>query len=253
MGFGRILGIPLSIHVSWFPILGLVVWLTASEFEGAFPGMGTPTRLAMAAVTGVAFFACLLAHEVAHALVARRLGVPVRRITLFMFGGIAEIGGEPSTPAEEFAVALTGPATSVLLGGVFALTGVWAGDAEWAAVEGVATVLALVNLGVAAFNMVPGLPLDGGRLLRAGVWWLTGDRRRATRIAAAGGHVLALGLGGTGLVLAMAGDLLGLWYVMVGAFVWFLARGATRETASVPSGPGALALPREGEATQPRP
>jgi Zn-dependent protease len=166
-----------------------------------------------------------------------------------MFGGVAEIDGEPPSAAREFAVALVGPATSVALGGLFALGSAWATDLRWPAVEGVLTTLALVNLGVALFNLVPGLPLDGGRLLRAGLWRLTGSYRRATRVASTVGQGVAAALGVFGLVLTLTGDPFGLWYVPMAAFLWSLARASGRVQLVPLARSGALALGGdEGEA-----
>ncbi len=249
----RVLGVRLFVHASWFLVLGLVVWVAVDEFGTVYPGLPAAERVGMAVVTGLAFFACLTAHELAHAIVARRFGIGVRGITLFLFGGVAEIEGEVPTPAGEFAVALVGPALSVALGGLLALGAVWAGDRSLAAVEGVLGTLALVNLGVALFNLVPGLPLDGGRLLRAGLWRLTGSRARATRIAATGGRVVAGLLVGLGVVIVGTGDLFGLWYVPMGAFLWSLARASGRAAAPAPASSGALALGGEGQTAQPGP
>jgi Zn-dependent protease len=251
---GSVLGIGLSIHVTWIVVFALVVWVTTTGFVRIYPELSAPTRLAMGISTGLAFFGCLTAHELAHAVTARRFGIRVRGITLFLFGGVAEIEGEVPTPAREFAVALVGPAVSVVLGAAFALATRWAGSRGWLAGEGILGTLALVNLGIALFNLVPGLPLDGGRLLRAGLWRLTGSYRRATRIAAVGGSVAAALLVAFGVMLVFAGgELAGLWYVPMGGFLWVLAWGAGRSRRP-PPGPGALALgDREGQTPQPGP
>lgn len=247
---GRVFGIRLGLHVSWFLVFGLVAWATTGAFGEAYPELPAAERTAMGIVAGLAFFACLVAHEIAHALAARRFGIAVRGITLFMFGGVAEIEGEVPSPAREFAVALIGPATSIALGGAFALVAEAAGS--WPAVEGVLFTLALVNLGVAVFNLVPGLPLDGGRLLRAGLWRLTGSYQKATRVAAGGGKVVAVGLALLGAGLAIfADDPFGLWYVPMGAFLWLLARASVRGPAAAAG--STLGLGGEGQAAQPRP
>ena len=243
---GRLLGIPLWIHVSWFAVLGLVVWSVTDEFGAAFPRLPLVERLAMASITGVAFFACLAVHEVAHAVVARRFGVRVRGITLFLLGGVAEIEGELPSPGSEFAVALAGPATSVAIASVLALGSRWADGLGWTGAEGVLFTLSVVNLGVAVFNLIPGLPLDGGRILRAAIWRRTGSFARATRVAAVGGRVVAVSLAAIGIGIGLAGQPVGLWYVPMGAFIWFLARASGR--AAPPVEGGALALTREGEA-----
>lgn len=249
---GRVLGIRLWLHWSWFVVLGLVVYLTTVDFGAFYPRIPVGERLAMGIVTGHAFFACLAAHELAHAVVARRFGVRIRGITLFLFGGVAEIEGELPTPATEFAVALIGPATSVALGSVFGLLSVVARDAGWAGAEGVLLTLALVNLGVTVFNLVPGLPLDGGRLLRAGIWRATGDFAKATRVAAAGGKILAVVLAVSGAALAITGTPQALWYLPMGVFLWTLARAAGRVRAPREAVPLAL-NGREGQPAQPAP
>jgi Zn-dependent protease len=243
---GRLLGIPLWIHASWFVVLGLVVWSVTVEFGAAQPDLPLAERSTMAVLTGVAFFACLAVHEVAHAVVARRFGVVVKGITLFLLGGVAEIEGELPSPGSEFAVALAGPATSVVLGSVFAFGSAWADRLGWAGAEGVLFTLAAVNLGVAVFNLIPGLPLDGGRILRAAIWRRTGSFVRATRVAALGGRIVAGLLVAVGLVALVTGHPEGLWYVPMGAFIWFLARASGR--AVPPSQGSTLALSGEGEA-----
>jgi Zn-dependent protease len=254
---GRVAGIRIGLHASWFLVFGLVVWLTASGFADIYPRMAVAERAVSALATGVAFFACLTVHELAHAVASRRFGIRVRGITLFLFGGVAEIEGEIDRPSTEFAVALVGPAASIVLGSGFGLGAVAGAHHGWSAVEAICGTLALVNLGVAAFNLVPGLPLDGGRLLRAGLWRLWEDRSRATRIASVGGRVVAALLAVIGVVLAIVGDPFGLWYVPMGAFLWLLAGASTRAVPTIPApAPTARALAwgnREGEAAQPGP
>jgi Zn-dependent protease len=242
---GTVAGIRLWVHVSWFPVLGLVAWVTTVQFGEVYPGMGAAERTAMGAITGIAFFACLTAHEVSHSLVARRFGITVNGITLFLFGGVAEIEGEVPTPTREFAVALAGPATSIAIAGVAALLASAASALGWAGAEGVLVTLAVVNLGVGVFNLLPGLPLDGGRILRAGLWRATGSFERATRVAAAGGRVLAALVVALGVAVAIAGDAIGLWYVTMGGFLWLMAHAAS--AARTPGTTAALPMPRDPE------
>ena len=234
------------IHVSWFAVFGLVVWTTTDEFGAALPELPLVERLAMASVMGIAFFACLAVHEVAHAVVARRFAVRVRGITLFLLGGVAEIDGELPSPGSEFAVALAGPATSVVIASVTALGSRWAHRLGWAGPEGVLFILSAVNLGVAVFNLIPGLPLDGGRILRAVIWRWTGNFIRATKVAAIGGRVVAATLVAIGIGVSLTGHPVALWYLLMGIFIWFLARASGKAAPPVRS--GALALTREGEA-----
>lgn len=234
------------LHVSWFAVLVLVVWTVTVEFGDVLPGLPIGERFSMAAVTGLAFFGCLTLHEVAHAVVARRFGVRVKSITLFLFGGVAEIEGELPSPGSEFAVALAGPAVSVAIGSTLAIAARIADGLAWTGAAGVLFTLALVNLGVAVFNLVPGLPLDGGRILRAAIWHGTGDLSRATRVAAAGGRVVSAALVAVGVLATVLGHPEGLWYMVMGVFIWVLARAAGR---AVPPGQSrALALSGEGEA-----
>ena len=243
---GRFLGIPLSVHASWFFVLTLAVWAATGAYGDALPRLPVGERLAMAAVTGLAFFVCLAVHEIAHAVVAQRFGVHVRGITLFFLGGVAEIEGELPSPGSEFAVALAGPGTSVAIGSLFGLVSAWMGAMGWTGAEAVTLTLAAVNLGVALFNLIPGLPLDGGRILRAAVWRKTGSFERATSIAARGGTIVAALLVVAGVVFVLGGQPAGLWYVPMGVFIWSLARASRR--ASAPDRTRALALAREGEA-----
>jgi Zn-dependent protease len=246
---GRVLGIRLWLHASWFAVLGLVTWATVVAFGEAYPELPIAERATMAIVTGVAFFGCLLTHEVSHAVVARRFGIEVRGITLFLFGGVAEIRGEVPTPSKEFAVALVGPATSLLLSGMLGVSAAWASDRNLSGAEGVLFTLAIVNAGVALFNLVPGLPLDGGRLLRAALWRISGDFSKATKVAAGAGRLLAVSLLVLGTVLLVTGNGFGAWYGAMAAFLWLLAR---RSGQASPPGE-ALALHHESEAAQPGP
>jgi Zn-dependent protease len=248
---GRVAGIRLWLHVSWFPVFAVAIWALTTTFADAFPALPGAERLAMGLLTAVAFFASLTTHELSHALMARRFGIEVRGITLFLFGGVAEIRGEVPTPAREFAVAVIGPATSLALASLAGLGSVAASSHGWAGAEGVFFSLAAANLGVALFNLVPGLPLDGGRLLRAAVWRLTGSFASGTRAASVGGRVLAVAVAAGGAFLLLRRDLLGLWYGGIGSFLWVLAGRAGRAVPPAPR-PG-VAWAREGEAAEPRP
>ena len=236
----RVAGIEVAAHPSWFPVLALVCVGADRGFSELFPERSAVVLAGLAAATGVAFFACLTLHELAHALVAQRLGVRVRSIVLFMFGGVAEIDREAPSPAAEFAIALVGPAVSVALGsgaGLVALAASARGAELTGALFG---ALALVNLGVALFNLVPGLPLDGGRILRAALWRATADRARATRIAGRGGRVLAALVAAGGVGIAVLGhEPFGLWYVPMGGFLWAVAAAAARRAP-----PDPIASPR---------
>ncbi len=221
---GRIFGIQVAIHYSWFVIFALVLWILATQLfptPGWYPGLSTATYWIMSVVTTFFFFASVLIHELSHSIVARRRGVPVTSITLFIFGGISNISREPDSPGMEFAIAFAGPASSFVLGGIFfAIWGI-ARAAHWpVAVVGVAYYLALINVILGAFNLVPGFPLDGGRVLRAALWHHSHDLSRATRVAANVGRVVGFLIIAYGLYLFIAGFAVsGLWFVLIG---WFL-------------------------------
>ena len=169
------------------------------------------------------FFLSLLLHELAHSLLARRRGIDVRDITLFLFGGVSSLKGEPRTAKDEFAIAVVGPLTSLLLGAVFAAG--WAILRYWSAgIAGISAQLAVINAALAVFNMLPGFPLDGGRVLRSLIWWKNKDLLAATRSASRFGEITAYGLMGVGVVMFFFGLLIdGIWFFIIGMFL----RGAS--------------------------
>lgn len=223
---GRILGVRVGLHPSWFVILLLVAWASAAQYAAEDVALSRPVASGMGVATALLFFASLLAHELGHAVVARRLGVPVRGITLFLLGGVAEISQEIRTAGREFVVAAVGPGVSLALAAAFGLVA-FATDAVPAAP--IAATLAAANALLAAFNLIPGLPLDGGRILRAGVWRATGDYRRATRVGVVGGRLVALALLVLGAVLLLTGSAVGAWYLVVALFLDEAARRAGRQ------------------------
>ena len=228
----RIWGIGISVHASWLIVFALVTWsLAAGYFPTEFPGGARPAYWLAAALTALIFFVSILVHELGHSWVALRHGIPIRGITLFVFGGLAQIGREPATPAAEFRIALAGPLTSLGLAGLFAAA--WFVTREITLVAGAAFWLARINLMVALFNLVPGFPLDGGRLLRAVAWHWTGSFDRATHMATVAGRVISTLLMGIGVFTALGGDVLGgVWLLLIG---WFLehAAGATEAEAGL--------------------
>jgi Zn-dependent protease/CBS domain-containing protein len=219
---GRVAGIEIAIHPSWLVIAFLVTYsLAVAQFPSQFAGWSTGLYWSVAAATAALFFASVLAHELSHALVARRLGLKVEGITLFIFGGATSIDSDSRTPREEALIALAGPATSIGLGIVLlALNGIVA-QPQLAALLG---WLGFINLLLGAFNLIPGFPMDGGRLLRALIWRLRGDRLAATRSAAGVGRLLAYGLIGFGVFVAFSYEVFsGLWLALIG---WFLSNAA---------------------------
>jgi Zn-dependent protease len=221
-------GIPIRIHVSWLLVFGLVAWsLAAGYFPHEYPGWAAGTYWAVGAITALIFFASILIHELGHCWVALRNRIPIRSITLFVFGGIAQIAREPGTPAVEARVAIAGPVTSFVLAGLFG--GTWLVVRDVPALAAPAIWLARINFMVAAFNLVPGFPLDGGRLFRALVWRVTGSLRRASRASSAVGQAVAFGFIGWGILTALDGNVIGgIWIALIG---WFLQNAAASSYA----------------------
>lgn len=216
-------GIEINVHASWLLIFGLVGFsLATAYFPAAVPGLDPATAWLLGGLAALLLFACVVAHELAHSVVARSLGLEVRSITLFLFGGVSNLAGEAKRPSIEFRVAIAGPLTSFALAAAafgFAVL-VDAGPA----VEATAGYLALINVALGLFNLLPGFPLDGGRVLRSLVWSATNNLRRATEIASAVGQLVAWGLVIWGFLRIFQGDLIGgLWIAAIG---WFLQNAA---------------------------
>lgn len=230
---GRVLGIPIEINASWFAIFLLIAGILSFDvYPSLFPGRPVWVDVFGGVASALLFFTSLVAHEFSHSLVARRFGIRVERITLFIFGGVAQLAEEPRTPGRELAMSLAGPGMSLALCALFGaavagLLAIGASDAWW----GPAAYLSVMNLGLATFNLVPGFPMDGGRVLRSYLWWATGDKRVATFIASGGGVVLATLMAGAGVWLGMQGDLSGAWIVLVGLFLGRLAVDSYRRQA----------------------
>ena len=249
---GRVAGIPVGMHWSVLVMVIMIGWLLGGQvLPETTPGQPAAAYWAVAVPCAVAFMAALLAHELAHSLVARRYGVPVTSITLWALGGVSELGGEPPTARADLRIAAAGPATSLAAGLVF---GGLAAAARAAGGPGIAVAalgwLAAMNVLLAAFNLLPGAPLDGGRILRAFLWRRTGDRVRAARSAAAAGRAVgaALMLLGIGEVLLWA-DAGGLWLALIGIFM--MSAAAAEATAGAAA--AALAGLRVGDVMTPDP
>ena len=223
---GRVFGIPIEVNISWVFVFLLLTFLLAGEFEDARLHWTVAQRWTVAMVTVVLFFLSVLAHELSHSVMAQYKGIPVRGITLFIFGGVSRLDREPQRPITEFAIASVGPLCSILLAGVFG--GAWylLGRGH-STLEIVLLLLAWTNLSLGVFNLMPGYPLDGGRLLRAGIWGMTGSYRRATQIAARSGQALggAMILGGAYLALRVD-PVTGVWVAVVGLFLFSMARSS---------------------------
>ncbi len=235
----RILGIEIRIHLSWFLIFGLILFAYSSP-NGAFsavrPSWSEQKLVLVAAVYAFMFFGSVLAHELSHALVARRFHMPVSSITLFLLGGVANLSKEPPSAGAEFLMAAAGPLTSLVIGlvglGVAQIADQIVGRAPAFDVVGVlALYLGTTNLLLAGFNMIPGFPLDGGRVLRSIIWGVARDRSRATRIAARGGQVVAglLFLFGIWRAIVLEDAVAAVWMGMIAYFLYTAASGALEQ------------------------
>ena len=241
---GRLFGIPLEVDTSWFFVFFLVSsTLTLNYFPAALPDRGPVTYVVLGFVTALAFFGSLVLHEIAHSLVARAGGLRISRVTLFLFGGVSQMEDEPKGPGHEFWMALAGPATSLLIAVLFGAAAYGARAAGMADIVRVPVeYLALINVSLAVFNLLPGFPLDGGRMLRALLWAITKDLLKATKWASR----LGQGLGMFLIAIAVLGVLQGtfnlVWFAVMGWFLANLAAGAYRqqlvrtELAAVPVG-----------------
>lgn len=224
-------GIDVRVDASWLVIAALVTW----SFWGRFTSLhdrGGKLALGMAVVGALLFFASVLLHELAHSLEAKRRGVQVSGITLFLFGGVTETSFDVKRPRDEFALTAVGPFTSIVLGAAFGLVAT-AADGTMDVVAEVAGLIGWINVALGLFNLIPGAPLDGGRILRSIVWWITGDRRRAIVVAANSGRIFGMLLIGLGIAqfLFIPGAFVGgVWLALIG---WFLLRAAMAERMQV--------------------
>ncbi|HEX6127580.1 MAG TPA: site-2 protease family protein [Candidatus Limnocylindria bacterium] len=224
---GRIFGIRIALHPSWLVIAFLVTYsLAAFALPQNFAGWEPAAYWIVAVLVALLFFGSVLAHELSHALVARRYGITVRDITLFVFGGAATLEGDAKTPRQEALIAFAGPLTSLLLGGAFLLIGLLVTQQQVVAVIG---WLAFINLVLGVFNLIPGFPMDGGRILRALLWKFRGDQLAATRSAATVGRIFGYLMIAGGAFWAFQGRVFdGIWIALIG---WFISTAAESSVA----------------------
>lgn len=224
---GRIFGIRIALHPSWLVIAFLVTFsLASASLPRNFPGWDTALYWGVAGLVALLFFGSVLAHELSHALVARRYGIAVRDITLFVFGGAATLEGDARSPRQEAFIALAGPLTSLLLGGLFLVVGLLIGQPQVLAIIG---WLAFINVTLGLFNLIPGFPMDGGRVLRALIWKVRGDQLSATRTAATVGRYFGYAMIGLGAFIAFQVDTFnGIWLALIG---WFISTAAESSIA----------------------
>jgi Zn-dependent protease/predicted transcriptional regulator len=230
---GRIFGIEVGLHYSWLIIALLVTLSLTGHFRATNPQWGAAVVWATAIATALLFFASIVAHELSHAAVAKANGLPVKSITLFALGGVALIGKEAEDAKTEFWMGIVGPIASAVIGfaclGLLMALGWTTSVAQETPLRAMLMWLGVINIVLAIFNMIPGFPLDGGRVLRAIVWWVTGDAVRATRIATRAGSVAGFGLIIVGILRFFGGaGFGGLWLVFIG---WFLLDAARASRA----------------------
>src|SRR5262249_39131978 len=224
---GSLFGVTIAVHFTWFVIFALISFSMTGTFAASFPGLSPAAHLLIGLAASLLFFGSVLFHEMAHSLMAIRSGKPVRSITLFIFGGVSEIGKESDRPGEEIRIALIGPISSYFLAAAFG--GLWLLSPGRAPVIGeVSKWLSAVNLVLGTFNLLPGIPLDGGRVLRGIVWGVVGDKDRATRVATGAGRTIGylMILGGVYMAFRLNLVFNGVWLGFLG---WFLVHAAETE------------------------
>ena len=232
---GRIFGVEIGLHYSWILIALLITLSLAEQFRVNNPDWGVNLRWALAVFTAVLFFAAIIAHELSHALVAKARGLPVRSITLFALGGVAQIEKEPADAKTEFWMGIIGPITSLMIGAIcLAITlilGWTPPEFPKSPLPAMLMWLGYINIGLGIFNLIPGFPLDGGRVLRGIVWWTTGNAKRATMIASRVGQFIAFGFIVLGIMRFFGGaGFGGLWIAFIG---WFLLNASRESYAQV--------------------
>jgi Zn-dependent protease/CBS domain-containing protein len=221
---GRIAGIEVRIDSSWAVIALLITYSMYLRLSSLYPELSGGGAVGLAVLSAVLFFGSVLVHELAHALVAQARGIRVQDITLFLFGGATRAKVDSRGPGDEFLIAVVGPLTSGVLAGLFGIVATLGRDVLSTPLAGTLGYLAWTNLLLAAFNLVPGFPLDGGRLLRSAIWKATGSIGRATRIASVAGQAVGWLLVAAGVASLLAGDLAGgIWFAFIG---WFLVQAA---------------------------
>jgi Zn-dependent protease len=228
---GRIWKVPINLHFSWFLIAALITWSLASGyFPSTYPQVDPAVYWLMGAATAILFAASVLLHELGHVFVALRERIPVRGVTLFIFGGLAQITEEPKTPGAEFRIAIAGPLVSLALAGIFGL--IFLLDRSLPFLAAPSEYLMRINFILALFNMIPGFPLDGGRVLRAAVWKITGSQLKSTRAASVTGQLVAFGFIGFGILTILTGNFFnGIWMIFIGWFLQNAAAGAYQQMA----------------------
>ena len=229
----KLAGIPFLVDANWLLVVALMTWsLATGVFPSEAPALPPAAHWALGLAAAVLLFACVVLHELGHALTARAFGIPVVAITLFMFGGVAHIARESRRPWAELAITGAGPAVSLALAAAFqfAASQLPVATQPELALLLIVRYLAVINAGIIFFNLLPGFPLDGGRILRALIWGLTRNYRLATTLACRLGTLLGWGLMGLGVWRITRGSWIGgIWYILLGKFLRDAARASLRQ------------------------
>ncbi len=219
---GKVMGIPIRLHVSWFVIFALITFLLATQyFPSAAPELTPAADWLLSVLAALLLFISVVVHELSHSLIAKRNNIPIASITLFIFGGVAQMKQEPSSPEAEFRMALAGPVSSYVLALFFLAVYKLFGDHP--GFGALAYYLCYLNIVLGTFNLIPGFPMDGGRILRAFFWKRSGNYMNATKIASRTGQAIAMSFILLGIISVLTVSLDGLWIVILG---WFLYRAA---------------------------
>ncbi len=228
---GTFFGVELRFHFTWPILCALIAWtFIYGVLPTAFPALSTAQNLVTGLAATALLFLSVIIHEYAHAIYAKRTGLKVERITMFLFGGAAELQEEPKKPGQEFIMAGLGPLTSFVLSIIFGLVGMAGLAIGSLPLLALGAVLASANFLLAIFNLIPGFPLDGGRIFRAAAWKVSGSMLTATKIASFGGKTFAILLLGLGVFLLIGGGLNGAWYILLGYFLYQAASASLEQT-----------------------
>lgn len=228
---GKIIGIPVRIHFSWFVIFGLITWALATQyFPQVAPELPQTTNWLRGALAALLLFLSVIIHELSHSFVAKRYRIPITSITLFIFGGVAQMKKEPSSPKAELNMALAGPFSSFALGLIFFIFYKLAGNYQ--GLKAIAYYLFQLNIILGTFNLIPGFPMDGGRVLRALLWEKSGDYLYATKKASKSGQIIALFFIFLGFISLFTGYLGSVWFLLIGWFLYTAAQSSYQQATT---------------------
>jgi Zn-dependent protease/predicted transcriptional regulator len=231
----RVLGIQISLNYTWFIVFGLIAWsLAIGYFPSSYPDLSRSAHLVMGFLGAFFLFLSVLVHELTHSYIAKREGIEVKEITLFIFGGVSQLTKEPEDPEKELKMAIGGPLSSLVLALIFWIVAKVTSPApHLILITGLLGYLAFINLSLAVFNLIPGFPLDGGRVLRAIYWKKTGSLKKATRVASEAGKWIGVGIIVLGLFWILMGNLIGgFWFVIIGIFLRSAAEGGLQQVVT---------------------